>query len=147
MDPDLRAAFLRSTYGTHERFRFTSVRGQVGPSWATPGGRWAVVTAWNPAGRKTDAVPNVAAQARLAAASQGWCPLPGWNGDGAWREEALILRGVSLREAARLGRQFGQAAVVWGVGRRAALVWLDDASPGPSLTVERWWATPGGRPV
>ncbi|GGM15669.1 hypothetical protein GCM10010841_25070 [Deinococcus aerophilus] len=61
----------------------------------------------------------------------------GINGDGGWAEPSVILSRVSLREAAALGRHFGQAAVLFGVGRRAALVWL---WPG-RMVIERRWVT------
>ncbi|NTX99552.1 DUF3293 domain-containing protein [Deinococcus sp. JMULE3] len=148
--PDLRAAFLGSSYGRAGERLTLSPRGPgalpdcsgpdwSAPSWTAPGGRWAIVTAWNPAGRMADAVLNARRQAELAGEVGRWSPLPGWNGDGEWREDTLILRGVPLREAARLGRRFGQAAVVWGVGRRAALVWLDDRTAPTELRTLRLW--------
>ncbi|WP_235910280.1 DUF3293 domain-containing protein [Deinococcus kurensis] len=135
MNPELRAAFLASAYGrAGERLHLTPAGPGASPDWAAAGQRWAILTAWNPGAQPTSADLNRARQAQLTAEAQSWAPLPGWNGEGAWREDTVILRGVPLPEAVRLGRRFGQAAVVWGVGRRAALVWLD----GPVLTQRRW---------
>ena len=131
----LRAAFLNSSYGrAGERVQLSLAGPGLRPDWTAPGQRWAILTAWNPAGQRAEAARNAAQQAALARAVQRWSPLPGWNGEGAWQEDTLILRGVPLAQAVRLGRLFGQAAVVWGVGRRAALVWLDG-----STRVERLW--------
>ncbi len=138
--PDLRAAFLGSTYGrAGARLRLCHAAPGVLPDWSAPGGCWAIVTAWNPAGRMADAGLNARRQAVLAREVRAWSPLPGWNGEGRWREDTLILRGVPLREAARLGRRFAQAAIVWGVGRRAALVWLDDRNAPAGMRFERLW--------
>ncbi|GGR81421.1 DUF3293 domain-containing protein [Deinococcus sedimenti] len=132
---DLRAAFLGSTYGrAGERVSLTPAGPGIVPHWCEAGQRWAIVTAWNPSGQRAAPDLNDERQAALARLVWAWSPLPGWNGEGPWREETLILRDVPLREAARLGRRFGQAAVVWGVGGRAALVWLD----GP-VRPERCW--------
>lgn len=66
--------------------------------------------------------------------------VPVVNGAALWAEDALLLPGARLREAAVLGRQFGQAAALWGTGRRVALVWI-----GPeAVSVERCWAVPAG---
>lgn len=40
------------------------------------------------------------------------------------------------RQAAAWGADFGQAAVLWGTGRRAALVWLNGEGV---VGVERRW--------
>lgn len=60
-----RAAFLAASYGTPgERFRLSGERGSA-PSWAR--GRWAVVTAWNPGGRRAEDEDNARAGADLHA--------------------------------------------------------------------------------
>lgn len=146
--PDLGAAFLGSSYGRADERLWLYVDGPgVLPGWSAPGGRWGIVTAWNPGGAQAGSAENDTAQTRLTGRVQGWSPLSGFNGDGGWREDTLILRGVPLREAARLGRQFGQAAILWGVGRRAALVWLDGPPSSEGLRIERLWlrraASPG----
>ena len=62
--------------------------------------------------------------------------LPGVNGEGEWAEPSFILPGLSLRQAAELARRFRQAAILFGVGRRVTLVWLE----ADRLWVERFWA-------
>ncbi|GGK86167.1 DUF3293 domain-containing protein [Deinococcus radiotolerans] len=133
--PGLRSAFLTTSYGrANERVQLTGSGPDLRPDWAAPGERWAILTAWNPGGRQAELAVNAARQAALTREVHLWSPLPGWNGEGAWREDTLIVRGMPLRAAVTLGAQFGQAAVVWGVGRRAALVWL-----GGGARVERLW--------
>lgn len=143
-DDRLRAAFLASRYGTAaqpvtlgaERIpAFT-------PAWAAS--RWGVVTAWNPAGQAQGRAANRAAQARLRVAAARWSGKDGVNGDGDWQEPTLILTGISLRDVAALGEAFGQAAVLWGSGARAALVWLPASGVG-GVRAERWWLRPAGK--
>lgn len=112
------------------------------PAWAAA--RWGVVTAWNPAGQAQDRAANRAAQARLRVAAARWSSLDGVNGDGDWQEPTLILTGISLRDVAALGGAFGQAAVLWGSGARAALVWLPASGVG-GVRAERWWLRPAGK--
>ncbi|GMA16997.1 DUF3293 domain-containing protein [Deinococcus metallilatus] len=138
MKGDLRAAFLGTTYGTaHERFRLSAERGPA-PAWARR--TWAVVTAWNPGAVQLPHEINAQAEAALLARvrASGLSPLPAHNGEGEWREEALIVPGARLGQAAAWGGTFGQAAVLWGTGARAALVWLD--GEGNVSGVERFWA-------
>lgn len=109
------------------------------PVWAAA--RWGMVTAWNPAGQAQGRAANGAAQARLRVAASRWPGQDGVNGDGDWLEPALILTGISLRDVAALGEAFGQAAVLWGSGARAALVWLPVSGVG-GVRAERWWLHP-----
>ena len=119
--PDLGAAFLGSSYGRAGERLWLYVDGPgVLPGWSAPGGRWGIVTAWNPGGAQAGSAENDTAQTRLTGRVQGWSPLSGFNGDGGWREDTLILRGVPLREAARRAgmrtlRQDGQRWVDSGV--------------------------------
>ncbi|ADV67376.1 DUF3293 domain-containing protein [Deinococcus maricopensis] len=143
----LRAAFLNATYGTRaERFRLSGVQPArlASPSWAAGGRAWAVVTAWNPGGQLASAEVNARADGALREQvdALGVPSRVAVNGDGRWREASLLLEGARLRDAVALGRHFGQAAVVFGVGARAALVWC-----GPDgVRVERLWASPSARP-
>lgn len=83
----------------------------------------AVITAWNPASRARSRRRNDAAQAELVAALDraGHVHYRSWGHDaqgedGADRwpaEDSRVALGPSLDEAARLGRRFGQNAVVW----------------------------------
>jgi len=146
-DAGVRAAFLGTTYGSRtDRFRLVTDLPAIGPArpgerWGGPcgaGRRWAVLTAWNPGGQLQDAERNAAAQARLLAALHGRLAAPGVNGEGRWREESVIVDGITLRDAADLGARFGQLAVMYGVGRRAALVWCG-VPGGNGMRVERRW--------
>ncbi|MGY2892420.1 DUF3293 domain-containing protein [Deinococcus sp. UYEF24] len=139
-DPEdsFRAAFLAASYGTHsERFHLTPVRGAPSPLFGTAG-RWAVLTAYNPGSSQRARQANEDAQRKLEAQLSSFPCLPGVNGEGEWAEASVIVFGLPLRSALRLGREFAQVAVLHGSGRRAALVWC------ASGKVERFWvsATP-----
>lgn len=97
------------------------------------------MTAWNPQGRPCDGASNNAAQEQLRAALVGWPFLEGVNGEGEWTEPSLIVPGLGLRQAAQFGQRFRQAAVLWGVGRRAALVWCPNDAGSAGLRLERHW--------
>lgn len=135
--PDLRAAFLATTYGTEQERAYLSPTPGPAPGWAS--GSWAIVTAWNPGGRPAGAEANGRAAAALLARvkAEGFVPRPAHNGEGEWREEALLVPGARLNHAVRWGAASRQAAVLWGTGRRAVLVWLDEA--GRVDAAERWW--------
>ncbi|WP_291431463.1 DUF3293 domain-containing protein [Deinococcus sp.] len=149
-DPALRAAFSATRYGPPgARVALSgngSGRALTGPLPDWTAGRWAIVTAWNPWGRRQTRAHNEAAHAALLAQATAWARLPGrtvlaaLNGEGEWQEPSLVLRGAPLWEAARLGRTFGQAAVLYGCGGRGALVWLPPGAA--SLRPERVWLRP-----
>jgi hypothetical protein len=109
--------------------------GREPPGWAA--GSWAIVTAWNPAGQRRPDADNRRAEGALLALIGDRPFRVGVNGAGEWAEPSVILSGARLQEAAVLGRHFGQAAVLFGVGRRAAVVWLWPEG----MEVERWWVT------
>ena len=138
----LRLAYLNCAYGPAAgRFRLHS-RPDSPPAWATPGRRWAILTAWNPGSNRQVEAINHAAQARLEAQlrAAGWAFQPAWNGEGEWREESALVSDIPLAEAVSLGQRYGQHALLWGVGRRVALVWLLDRARRPKLGIERFWA-------
>ncbi|WP_235692429.1 DUF3293 domain-containing protein [Deinococcus aquaedulcis] len=97
-----------------------------------------MITAYNPGAQPQSHADNVAAHARLREQAAPWAPLETVNGSGPHAEPSLLLRGVPLHEAAALGRAAGQVAIVWGVGHRAALVWLQ----GERMQLERHWLSP-----
>lgn len=99
---------------------------------------WGIVTAWNPGGVPRERKENDAAQRALLNLISGRPHLNVVNGDGVWAEPAALLLGTPLSVLTRLGRQVGQAAVLFGVGRRAALVWLEAGG----VVIERFWAQP-----
>ncbi|QLG10916.1 DUF3293 domain-containing protein [Deinococcus sp. D7000] len=134
MDGALRAAFLSASYGTRgERFRLAAESSATAPPWAA--GTWAIVTAWNPGGELQSEAANMRAERELLALIGSRPHLIGVNGEGEWAEPSVLLPGFRLRQSAELGRTFGQAAVLYGVGRRVALVWLEV----DGLRVERFW--------
>lgn len=126
-------AFRTARYGT-ETVRFYLRRQPGRPtSLFPPLSRWAILTAYNPGAAIHSAEQNAQWQQALRGAVAGMQVQDGMNGEGEWAEPSLIVFGLSLRQALHLGRQFGQLAVVWGTGRRAALVWCQAGNP------ERHW--------
>ncbi len=133
----LRAAFLAATYGTgEERFHLAAHPSTSTLSWAA--GPWAIVTAWNPGGQCQAAADNRRAERKLLALIASRPYLCAVNGEGEWAEPSVILPGLYLRPAVDLGRRFGQAALLFGMGRRVALVWLTR----DGVRVERFWMQP-----
>lgn len=122
MNDALWRVFERTTYGTPDARFELGAAPKGAPSWAS--GPWGIVTAWNPRGARTDVAANEAAQLdlRRSVEALGLPVIEGVNGEGEWEEPSLIVLGVSLRAARELGARFDQAAIVWGHGRRAAIV-------------------------
>ena len=78
----------------------------------------AFVTAWNPFSQVTTEAENTAAQQALLAdlAALGVTFFPGFGKDpsGLWPgEESLLVLGLSLEKARRLGFKYGQNAILW----------------------------------
>lgn len=78
----------------------------------------AYLTAFNPYSRQLDAESNARRQDELVAmlAGRGFPCLPavGQHPSSDWpREPSVLALGVRREEAAALGREFGQNAVVW----------------------------------
>ena len=138
--PDsLRAAYATSAYGPVGGRFVLQAAPSTPPHWAKAGRTWAIVTAWNPKSVWQPEALNQAAAAALAhqIRAEGWQSEPAWNGEGQWREESLLVWDVPLKVAVRWGQVFGQNAVLWGIGSRAALVWeADGPQPDP---IERFW--------
>lgn len=144
--PDhIRRAFLATSYGTAgERFRLTVQAGRPCRLFA-PGEHWAILTAHNQHGVRQEAAHNERQQRqledRLSARFPGLVCQRAVNGEGEWAEASLLVRGMTLRQARDLGNLFAQAAVLWGSGQRAALVWCGPQSgleqPGFPPQIER----------
>lgn len=90
---------------------------------------WVFVTASNPASAHLDAAENRARNEELkrcleSLALPAWYRGAGRSPTGAWDpEESVLALGIEREDALRLGRRFGQNAVVWGrVGSVAELV-------------------------
>ena len=80
---------------------------------------WAFVTAWNPASVPQRPEQNAQRQLELmelvAAKGYGMLPGEGIGEDPKWTpEESVLILGIGRREAIRLGRRFGQLAIVVG---------------------------------
>jgi hypothetical protein len=78
----------------------------------------AFLTAWNPHSVPQPENINRAAQERLqrALVAMGLTLLDGFGEDpsGAWAgEPSTLVLGISRSEAVRVGREFGQLAIVW----------------------------------
>ncbi len=93
---------------------------------------WAYVTAFNPGSMRLRDEENAARQRELEAvvASLGVVSYAGEGvaEDGGWPPEpSLLILGIERGDAVRLGRQYGQGAVVCGeLGREAELVLCTD---------------------
>ena len=134
-DPELQEAFLATSYGAAtERFQLSERRQETAhiPLFRS-GERWAILTAWNPGAKRLTLAQNEVRQEKLQQALAGQRWYAGVNGKGAWAEPSLIVNALPLQRALQLGRDFGQVAVLWGCGQRAALVWC------ASRRVERRW--------
>ena len=82
---------------------------------------WGFITAWNPLARKAPPAHNRAAQRELLAALRELEARPRagmgvGTGEKAWREPSLFVTGLDFATLDALGRRFGQAAIVRGVG-------------------------------
>jgi hypothetical protein len=83
--------------------------------------RWGHITAWNPSSVELPKAENERRQRRLVAALKraGFKVLDGDGADpkGRWTPEpTAFVIGIGVREARRLGREYGQLAIVVGQG-------------------------------
>ncbi len=96
----------------------------------------AFITAWNPSSGVRSEAENRASQRRLESelAAIGVTLVAGTGEDptGVWPGEPSVLAvGISRNEAERVGRKFGQRAIVWS-GESAIPELIDLASPSRS---------------
>jgi hypothetical protein len=94
--------------------------------------QWAFVTAHNP-GSRPDAPGNADRHAELLSWVQArglpWFAARSVADDGGWpEEESLLIVGLAHEEARRLGRRFGQVAIVVGDFGGPALLLACDAA-------------------
>lgn len=78
---------------------------------------WSFLTAYNPQSKPLSDEENAARQAELVRSldSQGFKYLNGYGTGDDWDPEAsLFILDISREAALRLGRQFGQHAILWG---------------------------------
>ena len=138
--PELGAAYLRTIYWVDARpepipLRVGDRSSQLDRMLVANRCRqWAFLTAWNPGSEIQSPLRNTARQRRLLRALQGngyrWLPGLGDGDDGEWpAEPSLLVLGMPMHEAVRVGRHFGQNAVLVGkLGQCAMLVWCTPAS-------------------
>lgn len=87
----------------------------------------AIITAWNPGAARPGEAENRGANLRLEAeiARRGatWFPARGRDAAATHIEPSFAITGISPEDALDVGRQFGQAAIVYADGGRVALLW------------------------
>ncbi len=147
IDGPLAEAYRRTAYvvwppGRGADEPFVLRHGALHPEWdrflareAAGCREWAMVTAYNPRSKRPpDDADNVRAHAglerELRALTDTVWPGEGRGDDGAWTPEPKWMAvGISLSEALRLGRAFGQNAILHGlVGGPARIVLCDSGS-------------------
>ena len=133
-DPALVGAYIATSYVVKTPNGRTALRiGQSNPAFERLLRRWRVrswafVSGCNPASRRTSRWRNAARASRLVRITKAWrlrtLPGEGVADDPRWGVEvSLLVLGIAPASALRLGRQFGQYAVV--VGRRGAKARLE----------------------
>lgn len=115
------ARIVRSRQGAYHRAPY-----QVGPALIRVGRRSpaldallaaaqvreaTLLTAWNPGSKRWPETKNRLRAMRLMERLRRAATLPAVNGEGMWREESVAMLG-NPRPAMRLGRLFGQDAVI-----------------------------------
>ena len=89
--------------------------GGVAPSFVAGLEPVAIITAFNPYGRRDVPVANAARQrlliAELDAAGRSWWPAVGISADGAWSEDSVAVPGLARAEARRIGARWRQEAI------------------------------------
>lgn len=133
----LRDHYLRTTYRVTEVDPAIDIRiGQPSPQLDALLDKhaarcWAFITAWNPGSKKLDAIENQRRQAALEAeVKQGGYVFyrgAGVPDEKGWeQEESLLIVGVEREIAVKLGKKYGQAAIVIGkVGALAELIFIN----------------------
>ena len=133
----LEAAYRQTTYRVRMDEASHPIRiGRVHPALDRALGtarvtRWACITAYNPQSTRRPARQNqrcdAALKRRLRDLGVRWFPMESRGDRGDWPPELGVLAlGVSRSRAESLGREFNQAAIVWGnAGGQAELVWCN----------------------
>ena len=97
--------------------------------------RWAFITAWNPASVALPREENDRRQEELRLRLSEYIVIPGEGvgRDPSWQPEpSLMILGIPRKEAVRLGRKFGQLAIV--AGHKGFPARLLPCSPLPKLS-------------
>lgn len=126
IDPGLVAAYRATHYHVHGAVSFTLFVDQPSADLAGLHREFgtecsAFVTACNPGSHLLDPVENACLHAELGArlARAGYCHLEGLGrhpSNGWPAEPGYLVLGLSLEDAAMLGRETGQNAIVWSSG-------------------------------
>jgi hypothetical protein len=122
----LARAYRETTYRAGPVLARVGRRSPSADAWlAAVGARQAaMITAWNPMGRRHPRGWNARAQARLRAAVRRWVVVEGVSGWHSWHEHNLLITG-DHRALAVLARRFRQAAMlVLRRGQAGKIVWL-----------------------
>jgi hypothetical protein len=86
-----------------------------------------IITAWNPGLQRPNDAQNQAANAQLEASLHArqytFFPAVGQSADGMHTEPSFAVLSLTEAEALALGREFGQAAVLYWDGTQAKLLW------------------------
>ncbi len=119
ISPELWENYRRSEYRIGSPFNLTLRVNQ--PATGLPDGPWVFLTAWNPRSEPKSESENRAKQLELEALLRnegvrcvpalGWDPLQEWAD-----EECILALGLQRERALELGRQYGQNAILVGIG-------------------------------
>ncbi|PZA08023.1 MULTISPECIES: DUF3293 domain-containing protein [unclassified Meiothermus] len=97
------------------------------------GQRFAILTAYNPGSQPLSQEENLRRHRLLEREIQRLglthTPSLSTSPEGTWAEEGFALFGIGLEQALELGQKFDQRAILWGEGRKVALVWCEDGRP------------------
>ncbi len=127
IDPDLWQAFAETVFEADLAEDKDPIRIRIGQTHARldellrdhQAVRWAFITAWNPSSLPLPSDENSERNERLREQLlAGVYPMFGGRGIGAhpgWEpEESFLVLGISSEDAMRLGKRFGQLAIVVG---------------------------------
>lgn len=134
-DRRLLEAYLRTVYQVSGPPGFSFYTGdnisEMAEKWLAAKGcsSWAFITAWNPFSRPLPAEENRVRNNQLADElnRNGWLTYPGFGAgpDARWPpEESFWVLNIPPEEAVRLGKKFGQNALVWWDPSQPVRLWL-----------------------
>ncbi|MDX2006821.1 MAG: DUF3293 domain-containing protein [Meiothermus sp.] len=93
------------------------------------GRKFAIITAHNPQSEplpeKENRQRNKALEQDLMSDSLEYTFSIGESPDGTWVEEGFAVFDLELEKALKLGRKYGQHAILWGEGEKVYLAWCD----------------------
>lgn len=123
---DLRGTYERAVYEAELDAGHVVFRIGQEPRGAAPPTSLAILTAWNPGHERPGEGFNRMANERLAAEikKRGYAchPATGRTEDGMHDEPSFAVPGISIEEAAKLGRRFRQAAFFYWDGTSARIL-------------------------